>query len=65
LQANIDIVINDRDWPELTMYVKLGPAAEKVQVRYDAATASFVVVVSKFVKQAVDTAIERRKTHGS
>ena len=65
MQANLEVTINDREWPELILVAKVGLSVTTRKVRFDVATVSFTEVVSQFVEQAVKATIDRRKSYGN
>lgn len=65
MQANIEVTINDREWPELILVVKVGLQVRTEKARFDEAEVKFNTTVNEFVKNAVSSAVQRRKQNGT
>jgi hypothetical protein len=59
--VNIEITLDDRNWPEITCTVKCGPTVRKQAALHDVAASKFQPIVNNLVSQSLDTMIRRKK----
>lgn len=59
--TNIEITLDDRDWPKMRLTVKAGQRVQKEEALWDVANSKFAPVINNFVGQAVEAQIQRRR----
>ncbi len=60
----VEVTIDDREWPRMSLIVKQGTRVQKSEALYDVASTKFTVIVQNFLSTAIDRAIQRRKGNG-
>ena len=61
----VEVTVDDKDWPRMSLIVKHGTRVQKETALYDVASTKFTVIVQNFLSQAIDRAIQRRKANGT
>jgi len=61
----VEVTIDDKDWPRMSLIVKHGTRVQKETALYDVASTKFTVIVQNFLNQAVERSIQRRKSNGT